>query len=115
MPLTTEQIHIVRDTVPVIKEYGYAITAHFYQDMLSAHKELNNIFNRTNQINGRQAQALADSLYAYASHIDDLGVLGPAIERISQKHASLYVCFECPNQEPAGGRYTSNPRSLSLC
>ena len=93
MPLTTEQIFIVRDTVPVVKEYGYAITAHFYQDMLSAHKELNNIFNHTNQINGRQAQALADSLYAYASHIDDLGVLGPAIERISQKHASLYVCF----------------------
>ncbi len=60
--------------------------------MLSAHTDLNNFFNHTNQINGQQPQALADSLYAYASHIDDLGVLGPAIERISQKHASLYVC-----------------------
>jgi len=92
MPLTLEQIHIVRDTVPILKEHGCAITAHFYADMLSAHTDLNNIFNHTNQINGQQPQALADSLYAYASHIDDLGVLGPAIERISQKHASLYVC-----------------------
>jgi len=92
MPLTLEQIHMVRDTVPILKEHGYAITTHFYADMLSAHKDLNNIFNHTNQINGQQPQALADSLYAYASHIDDLGVLDPAIERISQKHASLYVC-----------------------
>ena len=91
MPLSLEQIKIIRDTIPILKEHGYAITTHFYMDMLAAHKELNNIFNHTNQINGHQAQALADSLYAYASHIDDLGVLGPAVERISQKHASLYV------------------------
>lgn len=93
MTLTLEQIHIVRDTVPILKEHGCAITTHFYADMLSVHKDLNNIFNHTNQINGQQPQALADSLFAYASHIDDLGVLGPAIERISQKHASLYVCY----------------------
>lgn len=91
MPLTIEQIQIIRATVPILKEHGYAITSHFYLDMLASHKDLNNIFNHTNQINGHQAQALADSLYAYASHIDDLGVLDPTIERISQKHASLYV------------------------
>lgn len=92
MPLSLEQIHIVRDTVPILKEHGCAITTHFYADLLTTHPDLNNIFNHTNQINGQQPKALADSLFAYASHIDDLGVLSPAIERISQKHASLYVC-----------------------
>ncbi|KAL9072964.1 MAG: hypothetical protein Q9161_003186 [Pseudevernia consocians] len=59
--------------------------------MLAEIPDLNNIFNQTNQLNGHQAAALAGSLYAYAAHIDDLGVLSPALERISQKHVSLYV------------------------
>ena len=49
------------------------------------------VFNQANQCNGHQAAALAGSLYAYAAHIDDLGVLSPAMERISQKHSSLYI------------------------
>lgn len=91
MGLTPEQVQIIKSTVPILREHGLTITTRFYEDMLAAHKELNNVFNHTNQINGQQARALADSLYAYASYIDDLGVLAPAVERISQKHASLYV------------------------
>ena len=92
MGLTPEQVQIIKSTVPILREHGVTITTRFYEDMLAAHKELNNVFNHTNQINGQQARALADALYAYASHIDNLGVLAPAVERISQKHASLYVC-----------------------
>ena len=60
------------------------------------------VFNQTNQLNGHQAAALAGSLYAYAAHIDDLGVLSPALERISQKHVSLYVK---PEQYDVVGNY----------
>ena len=60
------------------------------------------VFNQTNQLNGHQAAALAGSLYAYAAHIDDLGVLSPALERISQKHVSLYVQ---PEQYDVVGNY----------
>ena len=91
MGLTLEQIQLVRATVPVLQEHGVTITTRFYEDMLAAHQELNNVFNHTNQVNGHQARALAVALFAYASHIDDLGVLAPAVERMSQKHASLYV------------------------
>ncbi|KAJ9104951.1 hypothetical protein QFC19_003746 [Naganishia cerealis] len=91
MPLTPEQVQIVKSTVPVLEEHGESITTVFYRNMLAAHPELNNIFNTTNQINGHQARALAASVYAYAKYIDDLGVLSPAVEQICQKHASLYI------------------------
>lgn len=60
------------------------------------------MFNQTNQLNGHQAAALAGSLYAYAAHIDDLGALSPALERISQKHVSLHVQ---PEQYDTVGTY----------
>lgn len=91
MSLTTEQVLVIKATVPVVQEYGNAITVRFYENMLREVQDLNNVFNQTNQINGHQADALAKSLCAYANHIDDLGALSPAVERICQKHASLYV------------------------
>ncbi|KAH0400101.1 flavohemoglobin, partial [Aureobasidium melanogenum] len=91
MSLTPEQVKLIKATVPVLKEHGTAITAHFYELLLKENPSLNGIFNQTNQKNGHQAGALAGSLYAYASHIDDLGVLSPAVEKICHKHASMYV------------------------
>jgi nitric oxide dioxygenase len=91
MSLTPEQVQIVRSTVPVLKAHGNDITTHFYKTLLDEIPDLHNIFNTANQANGFQPRALAGSLYAYASHIDDLGALSPAVERICQKHASLYV------------------------
>jgi nitric oxide dioxygenase len=91
MALTAEQVQIIRSTVPVLKAHGNDITTHFYKILLNDIPELHNIFNVANQANGFQPRALAGSLYAYASNIDDLGALSPAVEKICQKHASLYV------------------------
>jgi nitric oxide dioxygenase len=91
MALTKEQVAIIKATAPILKEYGNTITTLFYSTMIKENPELNNIFNTTNQANNHQPAALAGSLYAYASYIDDLGVLSPAIEKICQKHVSLYV------------------------
>ena len=91
MSLSTEQVQIIRSTVPVLKEHGNAITTHFYDTLLSEKPALNNVFNQANQANNHQASALAGALCAYASHIDDLGALSPAVEKICQKHASLYI------------------------
>ncbi|KXT03009.1 hypothetical protein AC578_666 [Pseudocercospora eumusae] len=90
-PLTPEQVQIIRATAPVIKEHGATVTSLFYKTVLEEFPSLNNVFNQTNQANSHQAKALAGSLYAYASHIDDLGALSPAIEKICHKHASLYI------------------------
>lgn len=89
--LTPAQVGIIKACVPILKDHGKTITTVFYKNMLSEHKELNNVFNRTHQITGHQAQALAASVLAYATHIDNLGVLGGAVEHICQKHASLYI------------------------
>ena len=91
MALTPDQVQLIKATVPILREHGKEITTTFYKTMLADHPALNDIFNQANQATGHQASALADSLYAYASHINDLGVLAPAVERIDQKHSSLHV------------------------
>ncbi|EMC99462.1 hypothetical protein BAUCODRAFT_337528 [Baudoinia panamericana UAMH 10762] len=102
MALTPGQVDIIRSTVPVLKEHGNDITKSFYETLLAEVPDLNNVFNQANQRNNHQAAALASALYAYASHIDDLGVLSPAVEKICQKHASLYIK---PEQYDVVGTY----------
>lgn len=91
MALTAEQIAIVKSTAPVIEEHGKAITTTFYQRLLSAHPELKNYFSLRNQQSGAQQAALADAVFAYAAHIDDLPRLAGAVDRIAHKHASLLI------------------------
>lgn len=91
MPLTEEQTNIIKATVPVVQEHGLAITTTFYKNMIAENPELNDYFNTTNQLNGHQQGALAGALYAYAANIDNLAVLGPAVETITHKHASLHI------------------------
>lgn len=88
------QIQLIKASVPVMKEHGNDITISFYETLLQEHKELNNVFNQANQANNHQAIALASVLAAYATHITDLGVLAPEVEKICHKHASLYIRAE---------------------
>jgi nitric oxide dioxygenase len=102
MSLTQEQVQTIKATVPVLQQHGNAITSSFYDTLLKEVPDLNNVFNQANQRNQHQAQALAGALYAYASNIDDLGVLSPAVEKICHKHASLYIR---PEQYEVVGTY----------
>jgi nitric oxide dioxygenase len=94
MAITKEQAQIITATVPVLAEHGVQITTTFYANLLRDIPALKNIFNTSNQRNGHQQQALAGALYAYAANIDNLEVLKPALERMCQKHVSLYVRSE---------------------
>ncbi|TDZ24677.1 Flavohemoprotein [Colletotrichum orbiculare MAFF 240422] len=89
MGLTQEQIDIVKSTAPVLKVHGETITTLFYKDMMDTHPELKNVFSLRNQASGEQPRALANSVLAYATYIDDLPRLRAAVERIAHKHASL--------------------------
>lgn len=91
MSLSRDQVALIEATAPILQAHGNDITTLFYKTVLDEHPVLHNIFNQTNQENNHQAQALAGALFAYASHIDDLGVLSPTIEKICQKHISLYI------------------------
>ena len=77
--------------MPLLKSRGEDITRHFYRAMLTGHPELKAFFNEAHQAEGTQARALAGAVLAYASHIDRVHELAPALPRIIQKHVALGV------------------------
>ncbi|MBB6304779.1 NO-inducible flavohemoprotein [Rhizobium leucaenae] len=82
---------VVRATVPALAAHGAEITAAMYV-LLFQDEEVRNLFNQSNQgEGGRQTKALAQAILAYAQNIDNLAVLGPAVERIAQKHVGLQI------------------------
>jgi nitric oxide dioxygenase len=78
-------------SVPVLQEHGLAITKTFYRNLFEAHPELTNLFNMGNQASGAQQQSLAAAVFAYAVNIDNAAALGPVVNRIVHKHASVGI------------------------
>lgn len=91
MALTIEQKSIVTACVPVLEAHGLEICKTFYHNLLRDNPALKDVFSLSGQMTDHQAQALAGSLHAYASNINDLAPILPAVERINQKHASLDI------------------------
>jgi nitric oxide dioxygenase len=89
--LSAKTIEIVKATAPVLAVKGEEITTHFYKTLFNNHPELLNIFNHANQKKGRQQTALANTIYAAATYIDQLEALLPAVKQIAHKHRSLAV------------------------
>lgn len=89
--LSLDQVKIIKATAPVVGAHAHAITRTFYPLMFEAHPELKAVFNQTHQQSGGQPAALAHAIVAYATHIDNLGVLGDAVQGIIQKHVSLNI------------------------
>jgi nitric oxide dioxygenase len=92
--LSQETIAIVKSTAPILEEHGETLTRHFYTRMFAHNPEVAPFFNPANQAAGLQQKALAGAICAYAANIDNLEVLGGAVELIAQKHASLQVKSE---------------------
>ena len=89
--LDERTIAIVKSTAPVLAENGEVLTRHFYKRMFTHNPEVAPYFNQANQTGGKQQRALAGAIVAYAANIDNLEVLGGAVELIAQKHASLMI------------------------
>ncbi|MDX7989108.1 NO-inducible flavohemoprotein [Xenorhabdus sp. 12] len=89
--LDSHVINTVKSTIPLIVSTGPKLTAHFYERMFKHNPELKDIFNMSHQMNGAQREALFNALCAYASNIDNLSALLPAVEKIAHKHASLNI------------------------
>lgn len=103
----SEVIKTVKSTAPILATEGESITKLFYEKLFANHPELQNTFNMANQAQsaqgqGEQARALAQSVFKYASYIDQLDELGPMVKRIAHKHASLAVA---PEHYPIVGKY----------
>tara|TARA_B100000686_G_scaffold200187_3_gene207085 strand:+ start:2137 stop:3369 length:1233 start_codon:yes stop_codon:yes gene_type:complete len=89
--LSQKTIDIVKSTAPILQEHGETLTKHFYKRMFSHNPEVAPYFNPANQAEGTQQRALAGAICAYAANIDNLEVLGGAVELIAHKHASLMI------------------------
>ncbi len=85
---------IVQATLPVVGENIQQIAERFYGHMFGNHPELlDGTFNRGNQAEGTQQQALAGSVAAFASALVNTPDRLPEhlLSRIAHKHASLGI------------------------
>ncbi|MFD1210869.1 globin domain-containing protein [Arthrobacter sp. GCM10027362] len=92
MMLSDKALPIVKATLPVVGENIQEIARRFYKHMFSEHPELlDGLFNRGNQADGRQQQALAASVAAFATQLVEHPDRLPdhLISRIAHKHVSL--------------------------
>ena len=89
--LSTTHLQHINDTVPILRENGTALTSYFYERMLRLNPELKEVFNMGHQRTGDQAKALASAVLAYAENIENLAVLGDAVNQIITKHVSLNI------------------------
>jgi len=84
--LSPSTIAVVQASVPALVAHGEAITAEMYRRLFQT-DHIRDLFNHGNQgEGGSQGKALAGAILAYASNIENLAALAPAVERIAQKH-----------------------------
>jgi len=83
---------VIEATLPVVGENIGAIAQRFYQHMFGEHPELlDGLFNRGNQAEGTQQQALAGSVAMFATALVEHPDRLPEhlLQRVAHKHASL--------------------------
>ena len=93
-PLSPTTIHLIKATVPALEAHGVEITRRMYERLFED-ASMRELFNQSHHgATGSQPKALADAVLAYARNIDQLSVLGAAVERIAQKHVALNILPE---------------------
>lgn len=91
MSLSAQTIQVVKATAPVVGVNALKITSDFYPRMFHNNPETLAFFNKANQLKGAQQNALAAAVVAYATNIEDLTPVVPALPRIIHKHVALDV------------------------
>ncbi len=92
--LSTQTIELVKATLPALNAHGLEIVQEMYARMFR-NPEIRELFNQSHHGAGdAQPRALTGAILAYASNIDNLGALAPAVERIAQKHVGLQILPE---------------------
>ncbi len=86
--LTEEKKQIVKQTAPILKEHGEAITTRMYEIMFANYPDAKALFaNAPNN----QNQILARSIVAYAENIEHLDALSGAVDKIAERHVKTKV------------------------
>ncbi|MDN4645180.1 globin domain-containing protein [Arthrobacter sp. PsM3] len=90
--LSDTSLPVIKATLPVVGENIEEIAKRFYKHMFEARPDLlDGLFNRGNQADGRQQQALAGSIAAFAGLLVDNVDQVPdhLLSRVAHKHVSL--------------------------
>lgn len=90
--LSNSSFPVIEQTLPVVGENIQEIATRFYAHMFAERPDLfDGLFNRGNQADGRQQQALAGSVAAFAGFLVNTPDQLPdhLLSRISHKHVSL--------------------------
>lgn len=90
--LSDTSLPIIKATLPVVGENIHEIARRFYDHMFKGRPELlDGLFNRGNQADGHQQQALAGSIAAFATNLVDNPDNLPdhLLNRVAHKHVSL--------------------------
>ncbi|TFD63185.1 hemin transporter [Cryobacterium suzukii] len=90
--LSDTSLPVITATLPVVGANIKEIAQRFYEHMFAEHPELlDGVFNRGNQADGRQQQALAGSIAAFATSLVEKPDELPdhLLSRVSHKHVSL--------------------------
>jgi nitric oxide dioxygenase len=85
---------VIEATLPVVADHIQEIAQRFYQHLFGEHPQLiDGVFNRGNQAEGTQQQALAGSVAVFASALVNRPDRLPdhLLNRIAHKHASLGI------------------------
>ena len=86
-PLSDQTIALVKATVPALEAHGLDIVNEMYSRMFQ-NPNIRDLFNQSHHGDaGSQPRALTGAILAYASNIENLGALAPAVERIAQVRA----------------------------
>ncbi len=90
--LSDTSLPVIKATLPVVGEHIEEIAKRFYSHMFEARPDLlDGLFNRGNQADGRQQQALAGSIAAFATMLVEKPDQVPdhLLSRVAHKHVSL--------------------------
>ena len=102
-PLSAQTVALVKATVPALEAHGLDIVREMYSRMFR-NPEIRDLFNQSHHGAAEagaaddeiasQPRALTAAILAYASNIENLAALAPAVERIAQKHVGLQILPE---------------------
>ncbi|MFE2546130.1 globin domain-containing protein [Actinacidiphila glaucinigra] len=95
--LSARSRDLIAESLPSVGPVITDITRHFYRSLFDEHPDLlHRMFNRGNQANGEQQNAIASALVGFASLLAHRPYIRPedVVRRIAHKHASVGVTPE---------------------
>ncbi|MBN2815525.1 MAG: hypothetical protein JXQ67_02495 [Campylobacterales bacterium] len=88
MSLSTETIKSIKETTPLVQKNAEKITTRMYKILFSDYPQTKELFANAEK---DQHKKLAGAIAAFASNIDNLEVLFPAVQKMAQTHVSTKV------------------------